>query len=126
MVDMIPQINTRGDKQPDSCFAFFDPNAVDIAVNILAGIGSDHEILQIQVRKSEIVAEIPKFKKMVKRVQCVSDSDLKKKLGEAINQWYVKWERKLGNTSEDILNKACRTFVETLHQVQATCFRKKY
>merc|ERR1712071_65546 len=47
MIDMIEHIQTRGDRQPDSCFAFLDPEKVEIEVSALKGIlKSDHEPLQ--------------------------------------------------------------------------------
>ena len=58
MVDLIDGLMTRGNSQPDSCFAFFDPEQVDITANLLAGMtatGADHEAIQIQVHKSKLI-----------------------------------------------------------------------
>ena len=125
MVDMISGIMTRGDKQPDSCFAYFNPDEVEIAVNILAGIGSDHEMLQIQVKKSEIVAEQPKFKKMVRRAQCVSNAELAVKLQECLQKWLDKWSIYDVEVSEKRVNRACNALIDAINCVQSFAFRKK-
>merc|ERR1712055_667137 len=77
MVDLIPGLCTRGNKQPDSCFAYFDPEEVEVCANLLAGpsaTGSDHEAIQVQIKRSQIIAEPPKFKKMKRKKLCVSKS----------------------------------------------------
>ena len=51
MVDMIEGLNTRGTNQPDSCFAFFDPETIDISVSSLSTLETDHDMLQIKITK---------------------------------------------------------------------------
>ena len=127
MVDLIENINTRGDRQPDSCFAFFDAEKVEIEASALNGIvKSDHELLQISIRKSQIVAEIPKFKKIRKRVQCVSDENLNELLEDKFAAWYDKWYPKLNMADSAITDKAANAFVEVMHSVQSKCFKKRY
>ena len=38
--------------QPDSCFAFYNPEKIDISVSTLGKIAGDHEMLQISIKKS--------------------------------------------------------------------------
>ena len=126
MIDMIENINTRADRQPDSCFAYFNSDKVEIEVSALRGIlKSDHEPLQIRIKKSKIVAEIPKYKTMIKRYQKVSDSELTERMEESLAIWTEEWTPKLNTINGKQLDKAANKFVEILNKVQSQCFTKK-
>jgi len=128
MVDLIPGIATRGKNQPDTCFAYFDPNKVEICANLLAGVaatGSDHELIQIQVKKSGIIAEPLKFKKMWRLKKFASSKQISILLEKALEKWYLKWYPKINShTSADDLRIATDTLVETLNQVKNSCYKK--
>ena len=112
MIDMIENINTRADRQPDSCFAYFNSDKVEIEVSALRGIlKSDHEPLQIRIKKSKIVAEIPKYKTMIKRYQKVSDSELTERMEESLAIWTEEWTPKLNTINEKQIDKAANKFV---------------
>ena len=126
MIDMIEHIQTRGDRQPDSCFAFFDPEKVEIEVSALKGIlKSDHEPLQILVKKSQIVAEKPKYKKIEKRYQKVTDSEVTEIMEESLACWYDHWSSRFERVNTKQLDKASNKFVDILNKVQSQCFAKK-
>ena len=126
MIDMLENIKTRGDRQPDSCFAYFNPENVEIDVSVLKGVTkSDHEMIQIKVHKSQIIAERPKYKFMTKRIQKVSDEEMADQMQSAFLNWYEKWNAKLSTITEKQLEKASNQFNEILNGVQAKCFTKK-
>ena len=126
MIDMIEHINTRGDRQPDSCFAFFDSEKVEVEVSALNGIlKSDHEPLQIKIKKSQIIAQVPKYKTVTRRYQKVRDEELTEIMEESLAIWHEKWTSIFDTITEKKLDKAANEFVETLNKVQARCFTKK-
>ena len=126
MIDMIEHVNTRGDRQPDSCYAYFDSEKVEIEVSALKGIlKSDHEPLQIRIKKSQIIAQVPKYKSMTKRYQKVKDEELTEIMEESLAIWYEKWTNSFESINEKKLEKAAGQFVEILNKVQAKCFTKK-
>ena len=129
MVDLIPGVCTRGKHQPDSCFAYFDPEKVDICANLLAGLaatGADHELIQIQLKKSEIVAEPVKFKKM-KRTKCIVNSKkLQCILENYLSEWNRKWSPKIDpNMNGKTLSKAASSLTDTLNRVKNICYKKQ-
>jgi len=128
MVDLIPGIATRGKNQPDSCYAYFDPEKVEICANLVAGVaatGSDHELIQIQVKKSGIIAEPPKFKKMWRIKKFASSKQISIILEKALNSWYNKWHTKISREmNSNDLRIATDTLIETLNQVKNSCYKK--
>jgi hypothetical protein len=129
MIDLIPGINTRGNHQPDSCLAYFDPEKVEICANLLAGLaatGSDHEMIQISIKRSKIIAEPLKFKKM-KRLKCVvTPQKMETLLENALDAWSEKWRHEIKkDMTQKTLNKATQTLIEKLNQVKNLCYEKQ-
>ena len=125
MVGMIEGLNTRGTNQPDSCFAFFDPETIDISVSSLSTLETDHDMLQIKITKSNIIAEIPKFKKMRKIKMIATHDDLRNKLEAFTDKWCDLWKRAADRKStEEDVNKACADYIEGLQVVYDSCFRE--
>lgn len=126
MIDMIEHINTRGDRQPDSCFAFFDSEKVELEVSALKGIlKSDHEPLQITIKKSKIIAQAPKYKTVTRRYQKVKDEEMTEIMEESFAIWLEKWTSSFSSLNEKKVDKAANQLVEIFNRVQARCFTKK-
>jgi hypothetical protein len=87
MVDLIPGLSTRNGKQPDSCYGYFNPEEIDVQASTLAGTDADHHMIQIRIMKSDIIAEIPKFKFMERRKQTVSNEEITAKLQHVRDKW---------------------------------------
>ena len=127
MVDMIPNMLTRKHRQPDSCFAYFNPESIEICASLMNQMDSDHQFIHIQIKKSEIIAEQPKFKKMIYRKQVVSDEELTKTFEESIEKWRTKWAHiPTQNITMKKQNKATATLMESINSVRHKCFRKRY
>ena len=111
MVNLISNIPTRGKNQPDSCYAFFDPEKIDLSAHVLDQSDSDHKYISIRINRTQIIAEPPKFKKMIHRKQVVSNEDLTKALQNGIDAWIEKWG---SSTNTDISSKKLNKAVSPL------------
>ena len=127
MVNLISDTPTRGKLQPDSCYGFFDPDKIDISAHVMDQSDSDHRYISISITRTNIVAEPPKFKKMLHRKQVVSKEKLSETLQNGVDAWLERWESiPLSRCTEKLQNKAVRSFNEVLLKVQNSCFKKKY
>ena len=127
MVNLISDTPTRGKNQPDSCFGFFDPEKIDLSAHVLDQSDSDHKFISINIVRTNIVAEPPKFKKMLHRKQVVSDEKLAEVMQQEVDTWMEKWNQiPASEFTETLQEKAVRAFNETLLKVQNICFKKKY
>ena len=126
MVDLLCDIKTRGDHQPDSCYGFFDSEKVDIKVSTLNGIDkSDHDMLQIQVSKSKLIAALPKYKTAHRKTQIVSDEKMAELLDDHLVDWHAKNHAKLANATEKETDKVTRSLVDAINKVKSICYRTK-
>ena len=122
MIDLIPGLATRNNKQPDSCFGYFDPERIELRASVMTELGSDHRMIQIKARKSEIVPVIPKFKKMTHRVQIVTNEVVDERMREVCDKWTSIAE---DTVDETILNKATNTLIEAIKVALNSSFKRK-
>ena len=125
MVDMLNGEPTRGDKQPDSCYAYFNPEKLQISVNLLGYICGDHQMMQIVVKKDNIVPMAPKYKKMSRRKLVVTEEETGRIINSKMSAWFDKWEPKVNaSMSDQLMNKMSNCFMNELMEAYSKCYKK--
>ena len=126
MIDMLVNINTRGDKQPDSCFCYFNPENLIVNVSTIGTILGDHEAIQVEIIKDGIIPIRPKYKKFAKRVLNVNEEQRDLAIDLSTIKWVEKWENKINpGMCEKQINNCANGLIESLNKVSSLCFKRK-
>ena len=124
MVDLIPGMMTRGNKQPDNCFGYFNPELIDVQASILVGLDSDHSMIQVRIMKNDLVPELPKFKVMKRRKQCVSNNELQLMMKNSSDSWLDYWSSvDKATIDENKVNKSCAQLIDCVQAVYQVAFK---
>ena len=126
MIDLLKNIQTRGDKQPDSVYGYFNPEHYTINVSTLGELIGDHEVIQIEILRDGIVPCKPKFKKLAKRILDVTDAQRDRTIKLCTQNWLTKWEhRVLPNMTEKSINNCTNGLIECINKIYSICFKRK-
>ena len=126
MIDMLTNINTRGDKQPDSCYCYYNPENLIVNVSTIGTILGDHEAIQVEIIKDGIIPLRPKYKKFAKRILDVTDEERDLAIELSTDKWVKKWENNIKpEMPEKQINNCANGLVESLNKISSLCFKRK-
>ena len=126
MIDMIPNVTTRGDKQPDSVYCYYNPERYTVNVSTIGELVGDHEMIQVEILKEGIAPEIPKYKRFAKRVLNVDNNERDLIIPYFTEKWIKKWENNIKpNMSDKKVNNCANGLIECLRRVYSACYKRK-
>ena len=126
MIDMLPNISTRGTNQPDSCFAFYNPETLDISVSTIGKLIGDHELIQIDIKAQGIKPIKPRYKRLTKRIKVWEDEYHHKIIDYYLQKWITRWKPEIKeNMTVRKINKAAAGLQDSLNKAYGRCFKKK-
>ena len=123
MVDMIEGQMTRGNRQPDSCLAYFDMAKISIEAEVIGKIHKkmDHDAIRINISFKGIIPEFISFNNFVRRrVINMSDDKVQKMLNQKFETWNEEYEHlsEATNFDENLIEEAMTKFHNIISEVK--------
>jgi len=82
-------------------------------------------MIQIRIIRNNLVPELPKFKIMKRRKQCVSNDKLRAMMKHASDSWMDYWSNiDKSEVNESIVNKSCSQLIDCVQAVYRVAFKK--